>query len=150
MDRLAPTSPPSGGDPVAAKPPRRPSPGRTLLAPERSGISATTVAALLAVGLAAGALIVIGWTSGSLPWGPVVVRPTTSAPSPALEPLPVPSASDVSLARANVWYKNGRLHDALAALDAIRPGDPLRPRADELRETIQQKLLEASRTTDPR
>jgi tetratricopeptide (TPR) repeat protein len=150
MDRLAPAGPPSGGDAVTAKPARRPPPGRTLLAPERSGVSATTVAALLAVGLAAGALIVIGWTSGTLPWVPVAARPSTSVPLPPLEPLPVPSASDVSLARANVWYRNGRLHDALAALDAIRPGDPLRPRADELRETIQQKLLEASRTTDPR
>jgi hypothetical protein len=67
-----------------------------------------------------------------------------------LEPLPVPSASEVSLARATGWYRNGRLHEALAALDAIRPGDPLRGRADELRATIQQKLLEAARASEPR
>ena len=38
---------------------------------------------------------------------------------------------------------------ALAALDAIGPGDPLRARADELRSEIQQKLLETARTTEP-
>jgi hypothetical protein len=150
MDRLAPAGPLSAGDAIIARPPRRTSPGRTELSTERSGASATTVAALLAVGLAAGALIVIGWTSGMLPWVPVAPRAVASAPSPPPEPLPVPSASDVSLARATGWYRDGRLHDALAALDAIGPGDPLRPRADELRATIQQKLLEASRTTDPR
>ena len=40
-----------------------------------------------------------------------------------------------------------RLRDALTVLDGIRPGDPLRPQADELRTTIQQKLLEAARAT---
>ena len=39
------------------------------------------------------------------------------------------------------------LRDALTALDGIRPGDPLRPEADGLRATIQQKLLEAARAT---
>jgi hypothetical protein len=65
------------------------------------------------------------------------------------ERLPVPSASDVALARATSWYRSGHLRDALAALDAIRPGDPLRPPADDLRATIQQKLLEAARATRP-
>ena len=51
----------------------------------------------------------------------------------APDPLPVPSASEVSLARARAWSASGRLRDALTALDAIRPGDPLRAQADELR-----------------
>ena len=87
----------------------------------------------------------MAWSSGLLPWSPpaAAVADVRSVP----DPLPVPSASDVMLARATSWYKSGRLRDALTALDAIRPDDPLRPRADDLRATIQQKLLEAARAT---
>jgi hypothetical protein len=56
----------------------------------------------------------------------------------------VPSASEVSLGRAAAWVKAGRLREALATLDTIRPDDPLRPRADDLRAAIQQQLLEAA------
>jgi len=153
LDRLAPASSAAVGEAVSARP--TPHSGRTTasLSAKRGGASAATVAFVLAVGLAAGALFVIGWTSGLFPWPPApesgarTQRPTVEAKP---EPLPVPSASEVSLARANGWYRNGRLHDALAALDAIRPGDPLRARADELRATIQQKLLEAARASEPR
>jgi hypothetical protein len=61
--------------------------------------------------------------------------------------VPVPSASEVSLARARSWSASGRLRDALTALDAIRPGDPLRAQADELRASIQQQLLDTARST---
>jgi hypothetical protein len=151
IDRLAPAAPPAAGGSVPALPSGRHSRPGAILSAERTGVNAATIAGVLAVGLAAGALVVIGWTSGVFPWGP---SGAASSPRPQLEskpePLPVPSASEVSLARATGWYKNGRLHDALAALDAIRPGDPLRPRADELRATIQQKLLEAARASEPR
>ena len=63
--------------------------------------------------------------------------------------MPLPTASEVSLARARAWSANGRLRDALIALDAIRPGDPLRAQADELRARIQQQLLDAARATSP-
>jgi tetratricopeptide (TPR) repeat protein len=153
LDRLTPAPLAAAGETVTPRPSPRERRGKTKLATEGTGVSAATIAGVLAVGLAAGALVVIGWTSGVLPWPPA---PQNSAASqepllgPKPEPLPVPSASEVSLARATGWYKNGRLHDALAALDAIRPGDPLRPRADELRATIQQKLLEAARASEPR
>ena len=136
LDRLAPAE-------SAPAPERR---TRTsLLTAERRGISAATLLLVLAIGLAAGALVMMAWSSGMLPWSPL--------PSPvadlrqAPEPLPVPSASEVWLTRATAWYKSGRLRDALTALDAIRPGDPLRPQADELRAVIQQSLLEAARAT---
>ncbi len=148
MDRVA--SGPAADDIAPPRPSRGTRPSNAERTPRPSGVSATTVAAVLAIGLAAGALGVIAWTSGMLPWGPGAPRPTEAAPPAPQDPLPVPSASEVSLARATVWYKNGNLHDALAALDAIRPGDPLRPRADELRATIQQKLLEAARASEPR
>jgi hypothetical protein len=137
LDRLAPAHP--------APEPRRRALAGGMLAKKRSGVSAATLLLVLAIGLAAGAFAMMAWSSGVLPWAP---RPLPAADvRTAPEPLPVPSASDVTFARANAWYRSGKLRDALVALDGIRPGDPLRPRADDLRATIQQALLEASRAT---
>ena len=138
LDRLAPAEP-------ARAPHRRATQGGAMLTTERRGISAATLWLVLAIGLASGALVMMAWSSGLLPWArPVpLVADTRTTP----EPLPVPSASDVAFARATAWYKSGRLRDALIVLDGIRPGDPLRPQADDLRATIQQKLLEAARAT---
>jgi len=138
LDRLTPVMP-------VLLPRRRALHVGGILAARRSGISAATLLLVLAIGLATGAFVMMAWSSGLLPWGQRA--PAVSDVRAAAEPLPVPSASDVSFARASRWYKSGRLRDALAALDAIRPGDPLRPRADDLRATIQQKLLEAARAT---
>lgn len=118
-----------------------------MLTHERRGISAATLLLVLAIGLASGAFAMMAWSSGMLPWGQPAPPPAEVRTTP--DPLPVPSASDVSFARATSWYRSGRLRDALAALEAIRPGDPLRARADDLRATIQQKLLEAARATRP-
>ena len=80
--------------------------------------------------------------------GRVAVEPVAGSREPARpavqDPLPVPSASEVSLARARSWSASGHLRDALTALDAIRPGDPLRAQADELRARIQQQLLDSA------
>jgi len=65
------------------------------------------------------------------------------------EPLPIPTASDVAIARAQAQYERGHLREALLALDAIGPGDPLSADADQLKSTIQSKLLEAARTAPP-
>ena len=137
LDRLTPA------EPVAV--PRRRARGVSVLSVERRGISAATLLLVLAIGLASGALVMMGVSAGVFPWSPPAAPAASVRTTP--EPLPVPSASDVSLARASAWYKSGRLRDALTALDGIRPGDPLRPEADGLRATIQQKLLEAARAT---
>jgi tetratricopeptide (TPR) repeat protein len=138
LDRLAPAEP-------AAAPRRRTLRVGQILAAERRGISAATLVLVLAIGVAAGAFVMMAWSSGMLPWAQPLPALADVRSTPA--PLPVPSASDVAFARATTWYKSGRLRDALTVLDGIRPGDPLRPQADELRETIQQKLLEAARAT---
>jgi hypothetical protein len=140
LDRITPAAP-------AEALPRRTSRVRQMLAAERRGISAATLVLVLAIGLAAGAFVMMAWSSGVLPWAQPAPPAADVRATP--DPLPVPSASDVSFARASAWYRSGRLRDALAALDAIRPGDPLRPRADELRAAIQQKLIEAARATRP-
>jgi hypothetical protein len=63
------------------------------------------------------------------------------------EPLPVPTASELSLSRARALRARGHLREALGALDAIGYGDRLQAQADELRARIQQELLTASRAS---
>ena len=122
--------------------PSRPSESRHV----RRGFSAATLLLVLAIGLAAGVLVMIARSAGVWPWSL-----SLTAAQPAIrmvpDPLPVPSASEVSLARARAWSATGRLRDALTALDAIRPGDPLRAQADDLRARIQQQLLDSARAT---
>jgi hypothetical protein len=61
------------------------------------------------------------------------------------EPVPVPSAADVWLARAQAQKDRGHLRNALVALDAIGPGDKRSAEADKLRAEIQGALLAAGR-----
>jgi tetratricopeptide (TPR) repeat protein len=115
---------------------------------ERRGVRAATMLLVLAIGLTTGVLAMIA-RSGAWPWSLALsLSPAQPANVAAVrtvpEPLPVPSASEVSLARARVWSGSGRLRDALAALEAIRPGDPLRAQADDLRARIQQQLLDSA------
>lgn len=103
----------------------------------------------VAVGLLAGLLLgaavvalliqrdVISWPPG--------LRRETTASAPFTTALPVPSVAELALARATSLHQRGRLHEALAALEGVRYGDPLRPRADELKTTIQRQLLGAAR-----
>ena len=116
---------------------------------ERRGIRAATLLLVLAIGIASGVLVMIAWSSGVLPWSPWPVSSSTAAGATRETPLPVPSTAEVSLARARAWTGIGRLRDALLALDAIRPGDPLRPQADDLRAEIQRQLLAAARAATP-
>jgi hypothetical protein len=61
-------------------------------------------------------------------------------------PLPLTSIGEVALSRGQALYAGGRLHDALAALEAVPSGDPHRARADELTTLIQRQLLAAARS----
>jgi hypothetical protein len=144
LDRLAPgdESRPAGRDLRASR--RAVEPVGT---PPASGTHILTLLLVLAIGLTLGALVMIYWNA----WVPVSVARTPAATSSgirAVEPsLPVPPAAEVAIARAHTLQANGKLRDALAALDAIRPGDSLQPQADELRTLIQHQLLEAARAT---
>jgi tetratricopeptide (TPR) repeat protein len=66
--------------------------------------------------------------------------------TPALEPLVVPLGSESAMDRARALFASGRLHDALRAIDLIRPVDPLRGDADRLKALIQRELI-AHQTT---
>jgi tetratricopeptide (TPR) repeat protein len=116
------------------------------LAATRKGIAPATLFLVLAIGLLSGALAVIAWSGRDLPWLPSSGPSTAGAGTLRPEPLPVPSPAEVALTRARTFYSKGHVREALAALDAIRPGDPLRPEADVLRITIQRQLLATART----
>jgi tetratricopeptide (TPR) repeat protein len=142
LDRLAPAS--DAGDDSA--PARRERAATAVgAAGTRKGISAATLFLVLAIGVLSGALVVIAWNGRDLPWRPSSAPAASGGGAPILEPLPVPSPAEVSLSRARTFYSKGRVRDALAALDAIRPGDPLRSQADDLRITIQRQLLATAR-----
>src|SRR5262245_2764578 len=53
----------------------------------------------------------------------------------------IPRRGDRALARARVLATSGRLRDALATLDLVRPTDPQKPDADRLRTDIQKQLI---------
>jgi tetratricopeptide (TPR) repeat protein len=61
----------------------------------------------------------------------------------AEEPLPVPRAAEIDIARARVLLTQGYPRDALRLLERIGAGDPLRVEAARLREDIQRALLSA-------
>lgn len=69
----------------------------------------------------------------------------TPPPAAVQEPLPVPSACEIRLMRANALYAQGRLHDALALLDVGDADERHRTGYDILRSTIQRQLLDAGR-----
>ncbi len=75
------------------------------------------------------------WLPGAAPTPAPVVRILPE------EPVPVPSASELALARARLLFERGHLHESMFALDGVRPGDALRPDADALRAVIQRALL---------
>jgi hypothetical protein len=152
LERLERLAPPDAA--AVAVPPRlaRYARGLASRSPDsgraRGGFSAATLLLVLAIGLTAGVLVMIARSSGVWPWS-LSLSPAASAQAVSVvpDPLPVPTASEVSLARARAWSATGRLRDALTALEAIRPGDPLRAQADELRAKIQQQLLDSARAT---
>jgi tetratricopeptide (TPR) repeat protein len=55
--------------------------------------------------------------------------------------LPLPRRGETALTRAHELMSNGRLRDALAELELVRPTDPERATADQLRGDIQKQLI---------
>jgi tetratricopeptide (TPR) repeat protein len=117
---------------------------RVIPAAGRSARSFVHIAATVGP-LAVIAVVYLAW-SGRIDWrsllflrdGPAVA----AAPPPVRESvLPLPRRGEKALARAQSLVAAGHLHDALAALDAVRPTDPERADADALRSSIQRQLL---------
>jgi hypothetical protein len=72
-----------------------------------------------------------------------VASPDVARERAAVEPLPVVRTSELAVARARSLYADGRLRDALRALERIDVADPMRPEADRLRAEVQSALLAA-------
>jgi len=53
----------------------------------------------------------------------------------------IPRRGDTALARARALVSTGRLRDALSTLDLVRPTDPQKTEADQLRAEIQKQLI---------
>jgi hypothetical protein len=135
---------PIGDVPVTSAPPRRSigRPGITSIAGEPRRMR------WLAAGAAA-AVVAIVMLIGGLPIGTWLSEFPASAPPPAavapvLEPLPVVRASEAAIDRAQALRADGRLRDALRALDTIDLADPFRAEADRLRAEIQRDQLAAA------
>jgi hypothetical protein len=76
---------------------------------------------------------------------PFELTVTRSTPALSEPPLPVPATCELRLGRARLLVQDGKLHEAQAVLEAGDP-DALHGAAfDELRATIQRRLIEAGR-----
>lgn len=69
----------------------------------------------------------------------------TGAPAARVQPLPMPSGSEIRLARARRLYAHGELRAALALLEAVEVDERHAASVNELRTTIQRQLLDAGR-----
>lgn len=99
--------------------------------------------AWVATGILAG--ILIAGVAGAYLW--IVADPfeldatRTVAPAMPEDPLPVPAACEIRLARARALFQQGRLLEASAQLDAGDPDERHRAGMDELLAAIQRQLL---------
>jgi tetratricopeptide (TPR) repeat protein len=116
-----------------------PRPARTATRGSRAGGVLAAVAALAVFG----SLMV---ASRGLEWRPPFALeppPSVAAPVTVESELPLPRRGELALTRARALARGGRLRDALAALDRVRPTDPEKPAADRLRGEIQRQLIAA-------
>lgn len=78
-------------------------------------------------------------------WRALLDRPPAPTINPAVhassDEALLPRRGETALTRARVLASNGRLRDALVALDVVQPTDPQKADADRLRTEIQKQLL---------
>lgn len=100
----------------------------------------------LAAGIVVGATALASFLPGGFAWR-VFGSPEPLAVSTLNAPLPVPTAGEIALSRAQALYARGQLRNALEVLEGVPSADPHRGRADELVTAIQRQLLAAARST---
>ncbi len=109
---------------------------------QRRGSVAMWLATAAGVVIVAAISFVLVTPNGLADWFPVQATagaPVTATVTPA--PLPVPPPTETYLTQGRALFANGKLRDALRALDRVPLGDSLRPDADRLRGEIQTELL---------
>lgn len=120
----------------------------------RSGRFRFTSLLLVIAGVGAAAVAVSGVLGVSLPsvTGWTLTREAARATpivAPAVDPLPLASASELYLSRGRSLFQSGRLRDALRELDRVPIGDSGRAEADRLRAQIQRALLAVAADSRP-
>jgi tetratricopeptide (TPR) repeat protein len=115
-------------------------------APARSRVGALLTIAVLSAAVVGVYSVAMGKESRS--WFGNQDAPAASVASSTRREaaFPLPRRSEMALGRARALALRGRLHEALAALDAVRATDSERPDADRLRADIQRQLLDFSST----
>ena len=143
LDRLDRLEGASGDDVISRRGGRRDlsdrrSNHRSNLAPVRR-VRVLPLVFLVAV-FAGASYLAVSWSE----WRPVILgsanRPVSLSQVLA-EPLPLPSGTELSLARAHRLVADQRLHEALSVLRTIGAGDPLSGEAQVLTTRIQKQLL---------
>lgn len=152
LSRLAP-GPVTPASPVAARAERAALESQLPVVSRRHALQAVLAIGLMAVLGSAAVFLAQGnprsWQA-LLGLAPAVL-PLPIAATTADAPLALPVRGETALARAESLVATGHLHDALAALDLVRPTDVQKPDADRLRADIQRQLigLAATALTDP-
>ncbi len=109
---------------------------------QRRGNLALRWATAAGVVIVAAVSFVVVAPNGLSDWFPVQATtelPVSGTVTPAS--LPVPSPTESYVTQGRTLFANGKLRDALRALDRVPLGDSLRPEADRLRGEIQRELL---------
>ena len=141
LDRLDAAAPAA----VRTRPHRPPAPQRPLIPIVHAPRDARL--AWVIAGIATGVLLaaLLGgylWLVAD-PFELTVAR--TGAPAVRVQPLPMPTGSEIRLARARRLYAQGELRAALALLEAGEVDERHAASVNELRTTIQRQLLAAGR-----
>ena len=143
LDRLDRLEGASGDDVVSRRSERGSRPGRRST--HRSNIEPARRVRVLPLVLCLAVFAGVGYLAVSWSeWRPLLLG---SPPRPAIrslvlsDPLPLPSGSELRLARAQRLVADQRSHEALSVLMDIREGDPLFGEAQALRTAIQKQLL---------
>ena len=110
----------------------------------RSGSAGLLLAvAFIAVAAAGGVFLAgtdpVNWRSLIGLHAPFTPMPAVAATGDAA--LPIPLRGETALARARALAVGGHFHDALTALDGVRPTDAQKTDADRLRADIQRQLV---------
>jgi len=140
LDRLEPSPdlPGPAPDPLDATISETTASPRTIPYRRMVVISVAALVAVTAMAWFAGALLDFGMVAGA--------KRTATTPSTTIDPVPVPNASDIVLARAKALYETGRLQDAIRLLATIGPADANRAEADRVLADIQRTLLASAAT----
>ena len=145
LETTVPAVPAPRSDPSHRERARRAARETSRSVPGTSGLAAVVLAAVAVLGGVAAWRDMIDWRS-LVALARVAVRsePRPAAPAPVARDalIPLPRRGETALIRARALTASGHLHDALSALESVRPTDPQQPDADRLRADIQRQLLE--------